>query len=119
MKGYEVEYHTMYKENGQAFVPSDLYVSFLTCISDQGGEVTKAVLTENIPENVPVLDVNSFGWVATIGSSADEKRIFIPDEKLSAIIRKIRMRGTGLTLLHWTNHVISGLNYPIVEGSEV
>lgn len=119
MKGYAVEYCTPYKVTGRVFVPADMYIAFLTCIGDQKSEITKAVLTETIPENTPVLDAASFGWVAIVGNSADGKRIFISDTELNEVVRKIRTQGTSLTLLHWTNNVISELDNPVLEGSEV
>lgn len=119
MKGYAVEYTTPYKTSEQVFIPSDMYVSFLTCIKDQHGEVMQAVLTESVPEKVPVLDAASFGWVATVGNNIEGKRIFIPDVELNEVLHQIRTRGNSLTLLHWTNNVVSGLDYPIINESEV
>lgn len=119
MKGYAVEYCTPYKAIGRVFVPADMYIAFLTCIGDQKGEITKAVLTETIPENTPVLDAASFGWVAIVGNSADGKRIFISDTEFNEVVRKIRTQRTSLTLLHWTNNVISELDNPVLEGSGV
>lgn len=119
MKSYSVEYTTPYKTSEQVFIPADLYVSFLNCINDQHGEVIQAVLTESIPETVPVLDIASFGWVATVGNNMDGKRIFIPDTELNEVVRKIKTRGSSLILLHWTNYVVSGLDYPIIKESEV
>ena len=129
MKGYVVEYTTPYEGLAEkVFVPADMYVSFLTCINDQKAEVMTAVLTDlceylekgtkmvmtedDIPILIPVLDAESFGWLATVGSHQDGKHIFIPDTQLEDVVRRSREKGSSLTLLRWTNKIMFGLADP-------
>lgn len=120
MKGYLVEYTTPYQvEERKAFVPSEMYVPFLTCINDSKAEVTSSVLTENMPEDIPLMDKDTFGWLAAVGNDADGKRIFIPDTQLDNVICKMRMNNSGLVLITWTNRIVSGLDNAKVTGMEV
>lgn len=107
MKGYLVDYITCYKDGTKKiFVPAANYVSFLICLEDRSAEVTAAVLTEYPGENIPVADSESFGWVAKLGDINNGKTIFIPEEHLNDVANKIRLNGSQLSLLHWTNKIV-------------
>lgn len=107
MKGYLVEYTTPYKDvANKAFIPAELYVAFLTCIADRKADVTAAVLTEYPGEDIPVADSESFGWVAKLGDIDNGKTIFIPEGHLNEVADKIRLNGSQLSLLHWTNKIV-------------